>query len=392
VSVAPPGGRRIVHVVTSLDARHGGVARIVPALAAAQRDLVCPIAPSVDGDNEVGGIADIHLATRAGGMPPLRRGDIVHLHGLWEPELWRAARRASRAGAHTIWTLHGMLDRWSRRQRIWKKRAAWLLYQRGLLTGAAGLTINSAQEWNEAAEWLGRGAPPHTIIPNGVALPPSPHRLHDDPASPSPSLASAWRAEQRIPLTAPLLLFFGRLHAKKGIALLPAILSAVSAVQPDAHLAIVGAAAPDQLGLVEALRRDVEDRGLATRVRWSGFVDGDNRWAALAAADVVLFPSAEEGMSMAILEALAAGAAVVATPACRMAAARDAGALVEAGRTARDFAAALLALLGAPDRRAALAEAARLHVANHHRWEAVARRTLDFYFSTTSSTAPAARQ
>jgi glycosyltransferase involved in cell wall biosynthesis len=50
------------------------------------------------------------------------------------------------------------------------------------------------------------------------------------------------------------------------------------------------------------------------RIRWAGPVSGDAKWAALDGADVMCLPSHREAQPIAVLEAMQAGAAVVASP------------------------------------------------------------------------------
>jgi glycosyl transferase family 1 len=66
-------------------------------------------------------------------------------------------------------------------------------------------------------------------------------------------------------------------------------------------------------GPVESYRVEVARRGLADRAAWLA-VGGTGRGAALADADVFLRPSRQEGLPVAILEAMAGGAAVISTP------------------------------------------------------------------------------
>ena len=63
----------------------------------------------------------------------------------------------------------------------------------------------------------------------------------------------------------------------------------------------------------EALDRWVESRGLRDRVRFTGFVRGEDKAKVLLDADIFVFPSYSEGCPMSLLEAMAAGLAIIAT-------------------------------------------------------------------------------
>ena len=64
--------------------------------------------------------------------------------------------------------------------------------------------------------------------------------------------------------------------------------------------------------LTEALEREAEERGLIDRVRFLGFVSESRKRLLLAAADLFVMPSPTELQSIATLEAMASGRAVVA--------------------------------------------------------------------------------
>jgi len=99
----------------------------------------------------------------------------------------------------------------------------------------------------------------------------------------------------------------GRLAAEKG---LEDLLAAVAAVrgrlsrQVKVIIAGDGALLPD-------LQRDAEILGLSSQIRFLGF--RSDIGALLQAADIVALPSLREGLSIALLEAMSAGRAIVAT-------------------------------------------------------------------------------
>jgi len=132
---------------------------------------------------------------------------------------------------------------------------------------------------------------PVTTIHNGLSLP----NYH-------PSLDP--RARWGIPDGKPVLLTVGRLSRQKNHAVLLQALRDI----PEAHLAIVGGGElrDDLTALASALRVD-------DRVHFTGEIAPEDVVSLLKACDVFVFPSLWEGLPMAAIEALQAGAPVVAS-------------------------------------------------------------------------------
>ncbi len=129
-------------------------------------------------------------------------------------------------------------------------------------------------------------------IPNGVDS----HRF----APLAPEARAAQRRALGLP-DGPLLLFVGRLAREKRVHALLDVWPALRAAHPDSLLLIVGS------GPEEATLRGVAGEG----VRFEGQVDDVLPY--LQVADLFVLPSAAEGLSVALLEAMSTGVAVVAT-------------------------------------------------------------------------------
>ncbi|WP_454778569.1 glycosyltransferase family 4 protein [Georgenia muralis] len=102
-----------------------------------------------------------------------------------------------------------------------------------------------------------------------------------------------------------VMLFVGHEFERKG---LPAALTALRDLPDDVHLVVVGGTPED----VAELRTTARARGVGARVHPVG-VHRDPR-PFFHAADVFVFPSAYEAYPLVVLEALASGVPVVATP------------------------------------------------------------------------------
>ncbi len=134
-----------------------------------------------------------------------------------------------------------------------------------------------------------------TVIPNGIALPPR-----------QPEAAAAVRRELGLEENQPLVLAVGRLVTPKGHTFLIQAAAELQTAQPAVRVAIAG-----EGYLRPALEDEIHRRALQNTVSLLG-----NRGdvpALLQACDVFVLSSRNEGMPIALLEAMAAGAAVVST-------------------------------------------------------------------------------
>jgi glycosyltransferase involved in cell wall biosynthesis len=125
-------------------------------------------------------------------------------------------------------------------------------------------------------------------LPNGAPVP-----------EPAWGRRPDWRAEPRA-------VFVGRLAPEKGLDVLIDAWPAVRAVFPSARLTLVGEG--PQRGALEAR---VERLGLGGSITLPGAAEDPT--ALLRAADLFILPSREEGMSVALLEAMALGVPLAAT-------------------------------------------------------------------------------
>lgn len=194
------------------------------------------------------------------------------------------------------------------------------------------------------------------FIPNGVAIP--------DPRAPQKRLAArAALVEVNEDLAthddAPLVVYTGRLQAAKGLFELIRAWPPVVARWPTARLWLIGEG-PDR----EELFETVLDLQLRESVRLPGAFDEVGE--VLQAADLFVLPSYEEGMSMSLLEAMAAGVPVVATdiPGNRQLLTHEQHGLLVPPRDPRALTQAITRQLQQTVLSAAYAEAARRRVAS----------------------------
>jgi len=224
----------------------------------------------------------------------MAHADLLHLSAIWQPLGIPIQTEAIRQGVPILHTLRGALGPYSLSQRWWKKLPYFLLRERPYLQQAAGLHITSDQEANEL--WPLALRAPRWLLPNPMDL----RELY-----PNPALGQQWRKRLGISAEQPLLLICGRQHHKKGLDLLPQVLSAVGE-RPWQLLMLGGDDDGSGQQLIEQLRR----QGLGHRVIAHPTVPAAELGGVYNAADLLLLPSRHENFGNVVLEALACGCAV----------------------------------------------------------------------------------
>ncbi|RIK65228.1 MAG: hypothetical protein DCC65_12945 [Planctomycetota bacterium] len=320
---------KILHVVQSLSPEWGGIARVVPMLASGLCSAGdnCRIAtlsggrygspPHVSGvevltfaapdSSRLGRSSD--FARRIGDL--VRDADVVHLHGLWTGQNWATGKAARRAGRPYIMTPHSMMMPWAWKRSRWKKLPAGLLFEHANLRRAACL---HALADGEAEHMRRLGFNDRiTVIPNGL------HVAEYD------RLPAADGLEARYPQWKghKLLVMIGRISPQKGIV--PGMQACFDnfPVAKDWHLVVAG---PDEFGIRRMLEAAITRKGMTERVTFTGMLAPEEVRALLGRASLLIQPSLSEGLSMSILEALAAGVPVLISDACNMPEVQSAGA------------------------------------------------------------------
>lgn len=293
------------------------------------------------------------LAAAARRLIAERGIDLVHCHELRTVENLLIAPVTKASGVPLAVSPHGTLPLTTGRPTL---KRAWdrLLGGRLLPHFDAVIALTRDEAADARALWAKRGIDiPVYIVPNGV-------HLDEFVALPPRDVARArWSLGD-----GPVVLFLGRLHARKGLhLLLPAFAGALQHV-PEARLLIAG---PDE-GMLAALQAQARGLALGERVVFTGLLTGPDRLAALAAADLFALPAEGEGFSMAVLEALACGLPVLLTPGCHFPEAAEAGAGLIVPRQIEPLREALIALLSDADRRTAMGQAARALVEARYTW------------------------
>ena len=175
---------------------------------------------------------------------------------------------------------------------------------------------------------------------------------------------------------ARVVLAVGTLKPVKGQDLLLEAMRGHLERRPELRLVLAGTVSAH---FGQGLREQVVQAGLEQRVLFPGSVEAVPDL--LAAADLFVLPSRSEGMSNALLEAMAAGRAIVATDvggARECLADGECGIIVEPDNPSA-LAAAIGRVLDDPERAAAMARAAARRAADEYALDRMVARTEDLY-------------
>ncbi len=337
--------------MTGALAARAGTIRIVTPTASRLENTELPEGVILDGPE-----TDLETA--------VRRAGVVHLHGLWQGHTRRGARAARTAKIPYLIAAHGMAEPWAMRHKALKKRIYTAVIEGKNLRKAACLHALSRPEIDHLRALAPRT--PIALVPNGVAL------------SPFDDLPSRETIEASHPELAGkfVLLFFGRLHKKKGLDLLARAVAHAAREHRDLHLVLAG----NDDGALATFLEQADSLGIRSRVTHVGHVSGEAARQVWARADAFALPSYSEGFSMAILEALACRLPVLATTACHFPelATNDAGIVVEP--TVEGVNRGLMDLLDrSAEEREALGLRGRKLVESQYTWDEQARRLAEVY-------------
>ncbi len=221
--------------------------------------------------------------------------DIIHCHGLWHFASVTPFLLDHRVPK--VLTIHGVLDAWARKQSAWKKNLVDALIQKKLVMRADLIHILNEDERQDVERYLGRPHPRIVLIPNGI-------RVQDFSGLPP---GGKFREQLGLPDDKKLVLFMSRINSKKGLDLLLPAFRDYCARHDDAVLVLAGS----DDGYLAQTQAFIRENGLDRQILLAGMVTGETKLNAFADADAFVLPSYSEGLSMAVLEAMAAGVPTV---------------------------------------------------------------------------------
>ena len=310
---------KVLHVIPYMHPRAGGPPAVVAnlvrhmgALGCESRIVFTPLFSDGDADSlveHVNRMAPAEMLSQGGfGLFGDRQAratvsdmvhwsDIVHVHTLWNPLNRLAADACLHHRRPYVLMPHGMLDPYSLGVRRWRKRAYLAVVERRHLRQARRMIYTASEEQRLAMSQVSN-LPAGAIVGLGAEVPAV------EPAVATAAFVDAFPVVRN----RRQLLFLGRLHEKKGLDRILAVMPDIRRAHPDALLTIVGSGTPQ---FERALKAEIARLGLGDSVLMTGFLDGVLKWGAYTSATLFLLPSRQENFALSVAEAMHAALPVV---------------------------------------------------------------------------------
>lgn len=310
---------KVLQVIPSVSAGHGGPSVAIRLIEAALGKLGVAVETATTDDDgpgrrlpratgllvEEGGASRRYFAKTADTYKislPLARWllghvrdyRLVHIHAMFSFSSTIAAWSARLAGVPYVVRPLGTLSAYGMgARRPWAKRLSMALVEGPILRHAAAVHFTSAMEQAEA-EGLGFAMRP-VIIP--LAVPAFSEAAVEPLLAKFPALrGQRWAV------------YLSRLDRKKNVEGLLQAIALCRQELPDVRWLIAG---DGEVGYVDQLHSLAGQLGLNDRVIWAGHLQGAEKAAALAHAQLFVLPSHSENFGIAAAEALQAGLPVV---------------------------------------------------------------------------------
>jgi glycosyltransferase involved in cell wall biosynthesis len=281
-----PDAARVLMIGTAPGGK-GGIAAVVEVLlrdGLFERESVLYLSSHLDGTRSAKAGAAIGALWRTGLLCLRARPAVVHVHSASRASFVRKSLLllvARLAGCRTIFQLHGGEFRQFAAAESGVAMRWWIRHT----LEHSSLVIALSDGWAGFVRGFAPAARVE-VLPNPVALPAAAGRGGEQPGR---------------------ILFLGRAEAGKGVFELLAAVAALAPAFPRIQLVIGGN------GDLEQLRRRAAELGIGERLVLPGWLEAPEKLLELARAQVFCLPSHAEGLPMAMLEAMAAGKAVVVT-------------------------------------------------------------------------------
>jgi glycosyltransferase involved in cell wall biosynthesis len=311
---------KILHVITSMDPKRGGVSQAVRNIvldnAFCQHEVVC-----MDDDNTDYNTPDEFKVYKIGGgktsyqyNPAFKqwlRGNMaqyshVVVHGIWQYHnlaAYQVCKKIKKESRPILAIMpHGMLDPYfqkasGRKIKALRNKLVWLTIEKKAVNFADALLFTCEEEKLLARQTF-FGYKPKNELTVGLGVMPPPAETE--------IMHKAFKDKTGI--KRPYWLFLSRLHPKKGIDLLIKAYTELSNENPDIPLLVVAGPIDDDYS--NSMKNIAADNH---NIVFTGMISGDIKWGAFYGCNMFILPSFQENFGIAIVEAMACSKPVAIT-------------------------------------------------------------------------------
>ncbi len=301
--------------------------------------------------------------------------DLVHIHAVFNHSCIAAARACREHRVPYVVRPLGTLDPWSMNQKSLRKKIFWHGGIKTMLTRAAAIHYTTIGEQQAVENSLGLNH--GVVIPLGVNVTARP-----EPATfpTEATVTTETKLAERFPelRERPYVLVLSRLHPKKALeVLLEAFLALIKRPEfRDWRLVLAGEGPAEY---VTSLRDMVAKHEANESVVFPGWLDGEQKHAALRNAQLLALPSHHENFGLCVMESMACGTPVLVSPQVNLAPEiENARAGWIAAVEKQSLEAALAEALGSAAERARRGAAGRA-LANNFAWPRIADQLVSLY-------------
>jgi glycosyltransferase involved in cell wall biosynthesis len=215
---------------------------------------------------------------------------LIHSHGLWMMPNIFPGKISKNYNIPLVVSPRGTMSEWAFQSGlVLIKKLVWNFWQKNCLESVSLFHATAFSEYEDIRR-LGFKQPV-AIIPNGVDIPKS------------------YTTMQNFNNSNRTLLFLGRIHPKKNVEMLLNAWNRIATQYPEWSLQITG---PCNNQHAKRLQLKVDNLNIK-RVRFTGVLNGDDKWRAYCQSDLFVLPTHSENFGMSVAESLASGTPVIVT-------------------------------------------------------------------------------
>ena len=233
--------------------------------------------------------------------------DGIIINGVWGFHLLAASLASKRNNVPYFIFAHGMLDPWFKFRYPLKHIKKWLVWPWSVypcLRDASAVFFTCAREAQLARNSFWLYDCNEAVIKYGTdGIPDFEYNYASEFLSHHPSLT----CKQRF-------LFLGRVHPKKGPDIL---VRAISQLQREglwkSNQMVLVLAGPNDGPYARSIVKLATRLGVLSSIYWTGMITGSQKWGAFQSSDAFVLPSHQENFGIAVAEALSCGLPVLTT-------------------------------------------------------------------------------